>query len=63
MSNYVPEDVQDLVKEIVIYQEKEKREETEEELFDRLYLEIMPEEPEDIKEDEAKNSSVIVIEL
>jgi len=59
MSNYVPEDVQDLVKELVIYQDKEKRKETEEELLDRLYLEIMPEE----FEDETKDNSVITIEL
>lgn len=62
MSNYVPEDVQDLVKELVIYQEKENREETEEELLDRLYLEIMPEEPEDIDK-KVEVSNIITIEL
>lgn len=62
MSNFIPEDMQELVKELVIYQE-EKQQEIEEELLDRLYLEIMPEEPDNTEKKEEVSSNIIIINL
>lgn len=63
MSNYIPADVQDLVKELVAHKEKEALEQ-EDEVLDRLYLEIMPEEYEiDNEEDESEDSWKIEIQL
>lgn len=63
MSNYIPEDMQDLVKELVIYQEQERQDEIEEEILNRVYLEIMPEEPEDINNIEKGLNNMIIIQM
>lgn len=64
MLNNIPEDMKDLVKELAIYEDLKDEELTEEEILNRVYLEIMPEEYDDKKEEEKGGTqNVIVIEM
>lgn len=55
MSDYVPKELEELIKEIVAHTNKEQLE-SEEEYLDRLYAEILPEEyyPEEEEDDSWK---------
>lgn len=60
MNNYIPKDVEQLLKDLVALDDKDK--EFEEDVLERLYLEIMPEE-ESADDVEEESSNIITIQL
>ena len=66
MKYYIPEDIRELVRELVMYEEQDEHIQNDEEVLERLHAYIMPEEKNenhDESKEESEAGNVIIIDM